>query len=96
MVIIHVETIYMICLMSIFNYIVLNQIVKLERIKPMTEQEEKELRKSLNQKSKSEIISLFIKLRKIFDKSQERLYRVEQELIDKTNLEDLLENIVDK
>ena len=62
----------------------------------MTEQEEKELRQSLNQKSKSEIISLFIKLRKMFDKSQERLYRVEQELNDKTNLEDLLENIVDR
>ena len=62
----------------------------------MTEQEEKELRQSLNLKSKSEIISLFIKLRKMFDKSQERLYRVEKELNDKTNLEDLLENIVDR
>ena len=62
----------------------------------MTEQEEKELRQSLNQKSKSEIISLFIKLRKMFDKSQERLYRIEQELNDKLSLEDLLENFVDK
>ena len=62
----------------------------------MTIQEERELRQSLNQKSKSEIISLFIKLRKMFDKSQERLYRVEKELIDKTSLEDLLENIVDR
>ena len=62
----------------------------------MTEQEERELRQSLNLKSKSEIINLFIKLRKMFDKSQERLYRVEQELNDKTNLEDLLENIVDR
>ena len=62
----------------------------------MTEQEEKELRQSLNLKSKSEIINLFIKLRKMFDKSQERLYRVEKELNDKTNLEDLLENIVDR
>ena len=62
----------------------------------MTEQEEAELRESLNQKSKSEIISLFIKLRKMFDKSQERLFRVEQELIDGLSLEDLLENFVDK
>ena len=62
----------------------------------MTEQEERELRQSLNLKSKSEIISLFIKLRKMFDKSQERLYRVEQELNNKTNLEYLLENFVDR
>ena len=52
----------------------------------MTEQEERELRQSLNQKSKSEIISLFIKLRKMFDKSQERLYRVEKELTDGLSL----------
>ena len=62
----------------------------------MTSQEEKSLRKSLNQKSKSEIISLFIKLRKMHDKSQERLYRIEQELNDKLNFEDILENFVDK
>ncbi len=62
----------------------------------MTEQEERELRQSLNQKSKSEIISLFIKLRKMFDKSQERLFRVEQELIDGLSLDDLLENFVDR
>ena len=70
--------------------------IKLERIQQMTEQEERKLCQSLNLKSKSEIINLFIKLRKMFDKSQERLYRVEQELNDKTNLEDLLENIVDR
>ena len=62
----------------------------------MTEQEERELRQSLNQKSKSEIISLFIKLRKIYDKSQERLFRIEQELIDGLSLDDLLENFVDR
>lgn len=62
----------------------------------MTNQEEKSLRKSLNQKSKPEIISLFIKLRKMHDKSQERLYRIEQELIDKLNFEDLLDNFIDK
>ena len=62
----------------------------------MTEQEERELRQSLNLKSKSEIISLFIKLRKMFDKSQEKLFRVEQELIDGLSLEDLLENFVDR
>ena len=62
----------------------------------MTSQEEKSLRKSLNQKSKSEIISLFIKLRKMHDKSQERLYRIEQELNDKLNFEDLLDNFIDK
>lgn len=56
----------------------------------MTEQEEREIHQSLNQKSKSEIINLFIKLRKMFDKSQERLFRVEQELIDGLSLEDLL------
>ena len=62
----------------------------------MTEQEERELRQSLNLKSKSEIISLFIKLFKMFDKSQERLFRVEQELIDGLSLDDLLENFVDR
>ena len=62
----------------------------------MTEQEERELRQSLNQKSKSEIISLFIKLRKMFNKSQERLFKVEQELIDGLSLDNLLENIVDR
>ena len=62
----------------------------------MTEQEERELRQSLNQKSKSEIISTFIKLRKMFDTSQERLFRVEQELIDGLSLDDLLENFVDR
>ena len=62
----------------------------------MTEQEEREIHQSLNQKSKSEIINLFIKLRKMFDKSQERLFRVEQELNDGLSLEDLLENFVDR
>lgn len=62
----------------------------------MTSQDEKSLRKSLNQKSKYEIINLFVKLRKMFDKSQDRLYRIEQELNDKLSLEDLLENFVDK
>lgn len=62
----------------------------------MTSQDEKSLRKSLNQKSKSEIINLFIKLRKMHDKSQDRLYRIEQELNDKLSFEDLLENFVDK
>ena len=62
----------------------------------MTNQEELELRQSLNLKSKSEIISLFVKLRKMFDNSQSRLYRVEQELNDGLSLEDLLENFVDK
>ena len=62
----------------------------------MTSQDEKSLRKSLNQKSKSEVIGLFIKLRKMHDKSQERLYRIEQELNDKLNFEDILENFVDK
>ena len=62
----------------------------------MTEQEERELRQSLNQKSKSEIVSLFIKLRKMFDKSQERLFKVEKELNDGLSLEDLLENFVDR
>ena len=62
----------------------------------MTSQEEKSLRKSLNQKPKSEIISLFIKLRKMHDKSQERLYKIEQELNDKLNFEDILDNFVDK
>ena len=62
----------------------------------MTSQEEKSLRKSLNQKSKSEIINLFIKLRKMHDKSQSRLYRIEQELNDKLNFEDILDNFVDK
>lgn len=62
----------------------------------MTKQEEKSLRKSLNQKPKIEIISLFIKLRKMHDKSQKRLYRIEQELNDKLSFEYLLDYVVDK
>lgn len=62
----------------------------------MTKQEEKSLRKSLNQKPKIEIISLFIKLRKMHDKSQSRLYRIEQELNDKLSFEYLLDYVVDK
>lgn len=59
----------------------------------MTEQQEKELRKRLNNETKENIIDLFIKLRKNFDKSQERLYKIEEELIEKTSLDELIEDI---
>ena len=62
----------------------------------MTNQEELELRQLLKQDSKANLIDLFIKLRKMFDESQSRLYRIEQELNDNLSLEDLLENFVDK
>ena len=59
----------------------------------MTEQQEKELRKRLNNETKENIIDLFIKLRKNFDKSQERLYKIEEKLIEKTSLDELIEDI---
>ena len=54
---------------------------------------EKELRASLNELSKEELIDFVVKLRKMLDKSTERLYRVEEELLEKTSLEELLDSI---
>lgn len=54
---------------------------------------EKELRASLNELSKEELIDFVVKLRKMLDKSTERLYRVEEELLEKTSWEELLDSI---
>lgn len=59
----------------------------------MTEMEEKKLRENLGKESKEQIINLFIKLKKKFDKSQERLYKIEEELNQKTSLEELIDSL---
>ena len=46
----------------------------------MTIEEKEWIRRELQQKSKSYVIELFIKMREMVDKSNERLYRVENEL----------------
>ena len=59
----------------------------------MTTEEKEWIRRELQQKSKSYVIELFIKMREMVDKSSERLYRVENELNDKTSLEELIDKI---
>lgn len=59
----------------------------------MTEMEEKKLRENLGKESKEQIINLFIKLKKKIDKSQERLYKIEEELNQKTSLEELIDSL---
>lgn len=59
----------------------------------MTIKEKEWIRRELQQKSKSYIIELFIKMREMVDKSNNRLYRVENELNDKTSLEELIDKI---
>lgn len=59
----------------------------------MTIEEKEWIRRELQQKSKSYVIELFIKMREMVDKSNERLYRVENELNGKTSLEELIDKI---
>jgi hypothetical protein len=59
----------------------------------MTIEEKEWIRRELQQKSKEYIIELFIKMREMVDKSNERLYRVENELNGKTSLEELIDKI---
>ena len=59
----------------------------------MTIEEKEWIRRELQQKSKSYVIELFIKMREMVDKSNERLYRVENELNNKTSLEELIDKI---
>jgi uncharacterized coiled-coil protein SlyX len=56
---------------------------------------EKELRISLNENNKEELIDFVVKLRKMLDKSTERLHRVEEELLEKTSLEELINGLSD-
>lgn len=61
----------------------------------MTPQEEQQLRNKLNELDKEHIIELFIKLKKIYQKTSERLSKTEDELIEKTSLNELLASISD-
>lgn len=61
----------------------------------MTPYEEQQLRNELNELNKEHIIELFIKLKKINQKISEQLSRTENEIIEKTSLEELLESISD-
>ena len=59
----------------------------------MTIEEKEWIRRELQQKSNSYVIELFIKMREMVDKSNERLYRVENELNGKTSLKELIDKI---
>ena len=57
--------------------------------------EDDELRELLDKSDKAEIIELYIKLNKAFDKCSKRLFRIENELNDKTDLNELIDSIKD-
>lgn len=59
----------------------------------MTKEQELQLRQSLKQTSKEDLIEQFVKLRKVFDKTSERLCRVEEKLNQRISLEKLIEEI---
>lgn len=61
----------------------------------MNLEEEKQLRKQLQTLSKDRVIDLFIKMKKAYLKTSEHLAVVENELIEKTSLEDLINEIPD-
>ena len=62
----------------------------------MTEQDELEIIEILKLKSKNDIIKLFLQMRRMYDNTRDRLIKVEDELNEMVDLEDLLENIVDR
>ena len=55
--------------------------------------DDNELRKLLAKSDKVELIELCIKLNKAFDKCSKRLFRIENELNDKTDLNELIDSI---
>lgn len=59
----------------------------------MTKEQEIQLRQSLTQASKDDLIEQFVKLRKAFDKTSERLYKAEEELNKRISVEELIEEI---
>lgn len=62
----------------------------------MTEQDELEIIEILKLKSKNDIIKLFLQMRRMYDSTRDRLIKVEDELNEMLDLEDLLENFVDR
>ena len=57
--------------------------------------DDNELRKLLAKSDKVELIELCIKLNKAFDKCSKRLFRIENELNDKTDLNELIDSLED-
>ena len=57
--------------------------------------DDNELRKLLAKSDKIELIELCIKLNNAFDKCSKRLFRIESELNDKTDLNELIDSIED-
>lgn len=63
---------------------------KLERILIMTKTEEQAYRESLQALTKDQLIEITVKLKKGFDNAVTRLAKVENELAEKTDINDLL------
>jgi hypothetical protein len=56
---------------------------------------DEDLRKLLAKREKAELIELCIKLNNAFDRCSKRLFRIENELIDKTDLTELIDSLED-
>ena len=56
---------------------------------------DEDLRKLLAKREKVELIELCIKLNNAFDRCSKRLFRIENELIDKTDLNELIDSLED-
>ena len=57
--------------------------------------DDNELRKLLAKSDKIELIELCIKLNNAFDRCSKRLFRIENELNDKTDLNELIDSLED-
>lgn len=62
----------------------------------MTKEREEELRQSLMEKDKEHVVELFIRLKKMFERQGDLLEKAEEELIEKMDLDEIIEEIPDK
>lgn len=62
----------------------------------MTKEREEELRQSLMEQDKEHVIELFIRLKKMFERQGDLLEEAEEELIEKMDLDEIIEEIPDK
>lgn len=62
----------------------------------MTKEREEELRQSLMEKDKEHVVELFIRLKKMFERQGDLLEKAEEELIEKIDLDEIIEEIPDK
>lgn len=61
----------------------------------MTKEREEELRQSLMEQDKERVVELFIRLKKMFERQGDLLAKAEEELIEKMDLEEIIEEIPD-